>query len=69
MSTGGTLSGELYPYCIPPVLRIPVQSEGEHFRRRVAGGCGRHPIERVAVAEDVGLAGVFMLAGPAREGG
>ena len=46
-----------------------VTDEGEHVRRREAGRCGRHPIERVAVAEDVGLAGVLMLAGPAREGG
>ena len=41
-----------------------VTDEGEHVRRREAGRCGRHPIERVAVAEDVGLAG----AGPARGG-
>ena len=41
-----------------------VTDAGEHFRRREAGRCGRHPIERVPVAEDAGLVGVLKLAGP-----
>ena len=41
-----------------------VTDAGEHFRRREADRCGRHPIERVAVAEDAGLIGVLKLAGP-----
>ena len=47
-----------------PLAKCPRHSRRPVLAPVVFAGRLRHPIERVAVAEDVGTAGVLMLAGP-----